>query len=63
MAIDEDSFKPTANLDGSLTPDAPSEIQPRKVKVRHARKVEGVFETGLDVVEQEFDLEQQGTLE
>ena len=32
------------------------------MKVRQARKVEGVFETGLDVVEHEFDLEQQGTL-
>ena len=29
------------------------EQKPRKVKVRHAHKVEGVFETGLDVVEQE----------
>ena len=57
--MSEDQFKPAADLDVDVvTPDAHDEIQPKKVKVRHARKVEGVFETGLDVVEQEFDLEQ-----
>lgn len=35
----------------------------QKVKVRHARKVEGVFETGLDVVEHEFEVEVQGTVQ
>jgi phage-related minor tail protein len=28
----------------------------QKVKVRQAHKVEGVFETGLDVVEHEYDV-------
>lgn len=39
-----------------------SEPTSRKVKIRQAHKVEGVFETGLDVVEHEYDLDQQGTL-
>lgn len=29
----------------------------QKVKIRHARKVDGVFETGLDVIEHEFEVE------
>lgn len=35
-----------------------------KVKIRQAHKVEGVFETGVDVVEYDYDLndEKQGTL-
>jgi hypothetical protein len=32
----------------------------RKIKIRKAHKVDGVFETGLDVVEHEFDLETNG---
>ena len=55
-AVNEDLFKPATELGGAsdiATPhlDAESEIQPKKVKVRQARKVEGVFETGVDVVE------------
>ena len=30
----------------------------RRIKVRHAKKDEGVFETGLDVVEHEYELEE-----
>ena len=37
--------------------------EPRKVKLRQAHKVEGVFETGVDVVEHEYDLDQVGTLQ
>lgn len=37
--------------------------QPRRVKLRQAHKVDGVFETGVDVVEQEYDLDQVGTLQ
>jgi len=34
-------------------------MQKRKVKVRHARKTEGIFEaTGLDVIEHEYELEE-----
>jgi len=29
----------------------------RKIKVRHAKKDEGIFETGLDVVEHEYEIE------
>ena len=32
----------------------------RKVKIRKAHKVDGVFETGLDVVEHEFVFEKNG---
>lgn len=38
------------------------EQQSRKVKIRQAHKVEGVFETGLEIVEHEYDLEAQGTI-
>jgi hypothetical protein len=31
--------------------------------VRQARKVDGVFETGLEVVETEFEVEVQGTVQ
>ena len=30
----------------------------RKIKVRHSKKDEGIFETGLDVVEHEYELEE-----
>lgn len=37
----------------------------RKIKVRHAKKDDGIFETGLDVIEHEFELEEdmQGNLQ
>jgi len=38
-------------------------VETHKVKLRHARKVDGVFETGLDVIEQEFEVEVQGTVQ
>jgi hypothetical protein len=43
---------------------SPSESQVRvkqeqkKIKMRQAHKVEGVFETGVDVVEHEYDVNQ-----
>ncbi len=42
---------------------APS--QASKLRVRHSKKDEGVFETGLDVIEQEYELveDAQGNLQ
>ena len=44
-----------------MTPLVEEETNPnnkRKVKIRHSKKDEGIFETGLDVVEHEFELEE-----
>jgi hypothetical protein len=30
----------------------------RRIKVRHVKKDEGVFETGLDVIEHEYELDE-----
>ena len=37
----------------------------KRIKVRHAKKDDGIFETGLDVIEHEFELEEdmQGNLQ
>lgn len=34
------------------------DLPKRRIKVRHVKKDEGVFETGLDVIEHEYDLEE-----
>ena len=46
------------DLDVNVDSSATSRGEKRTIKIRHAQKVEGVFETGLDVIEHEFELEE-----
>lgn len=57
------AYEGSQELDEGINSQQRSKVETHKVKVRHAHKVEGVFETGLDVVEQEFEVEVQGTVQ
>ena len=61
--VSEDT-NPVSEIVSSAGEQSLPETQKRKIKVRHAKKDDGIFETGLDVIEHEFELEEdmQGNL-